>query len=397
MGIELNTEQVYALYDLQDWWNKRDKQVFEISGAAGTGKTTLVRYLIDSIKLSLDEVLFVAFMGKAASQLSRHGLPAKTIHSAIYDYVQVPARDENGRLIILDNGKYKMIGKFKLKEKIGKKIKLIVIDEGSMVNQSTANDLLSFNIPVIVLGDLNQLPPVFGKPVFLQNPDIILKKIMRQAEGNPIIYLSQEVLKGNKIPYGNFQSTDGWVSRKIKRDDLSDYNFKTADIILTGTNRLRYNVNNFMREHLKQIKMLEYPHIGEKIICRKNNWGRMIDKGVFLTNGMTGVVDYISKDTKHKGTMELDFRPDFTDSVFQNIRFDYDHMYSIPDNEIPEKSNIYVDKFEFAYAITVHSSQGSQWDNVLFLNEKMMRDPYDQRRFEYTAITRASKTITIVE
>ena len=397
MGIELNTEQVYALYELQDWWNKQEQQVFEISGAAGTGKTTLVRYLIDSIKLSMKEVLFVAFMGKAAAQLSRHGLPAKTIHSAIYDYVKVPAKDENGKIIIQDNGRCKMIGKFKLKERIGKKIKLIVVDEGSMVNEDLAKDLLSFNIPMIVLGDLNQLPPVFGNPVFLQNPKIVLRKIMRQAEGNPIIYLSQEILKGNRIPYGNFQSDDGWVSRKIKRDDLKDYNFKTADIILTGTNRLRYNVNNFMRENLKQIKVLDYPHIGEKVICRKNNWNVSVDDGVYLTNGMTGYVDYISRESKNKHTMEMDFRPDFTNSVFQNLQFDYDHMYAIPGNEENEKANLYTNKFEFAYAITVHSSQGSQWENVLFLQERIMRDAFDQRRFDYTAITRASKTITIVE
>ena len=86
MGIELNTEQLYTVMDMESWYRSQTKQVYEISGAAGTGKTTLVMYLIQQLGLTLDEVLFVAYMGKAATQLARNGLPATTIPSAIYIY-----------------------------------------------------------------------------------------------------------------------------------------------------------------------------------------------------------------------------------------------------------------------------------------------------------------------
>ena len=76
--------------------------------------------------------------------------------------------------------------------------------------------------------------------------------------------------------------------------------------------------------------MLEYPHIGEKIICRKNNWDKKVDKSVYLTNGTTGFVDYIHRDSFNGKTMTMDFRPDFTKSVFKDITFDYAHMYEIP-------------------------------------------------------------------
>ena len=93
MGIELNTDQLYTAMDMEHWYHSSStKQTYEISGAAGTGKTTLVLYLIDRLGLSLNEVLFVAYMGKAATQLARHGLPAKTIHSAIYNYETVRTR-----------------------------------------------------------------------------------------------------------------------------------------------------------------------------------------------------------------------------------------------------------------------------------------------------------------
>lgn len=396
MGIELNNEQIYAIYDLEHWWHSSTKQVFEISGAAGTGKTTLVRYLIERLGLDYSEVLFVAFMGKAASCMARNGLPAKTIHSAIYNYEKVLDRDENGKIVFKENGKPKMISKFIKKDRIDKKIKLIVVDEGSMVDKKTAIDLLSFNIPIIVLGDLNQLPPVFGDSFFLKNPDIILHQIMRQEEGNPIIWLSQEVLNGNELKIGVYGN-----SAVINKNDISEYNFRYSDIILTGTNRLRYNINNYCREELKQIKNLSYPHIGEKIICRKNNWSKTIEDNIYMTNGTTGFVEYVYRDSFNGKTMTIDFKPDFSKKAFKNVTFSYKHLYEIPGQnndevETIDYTDIYNDKIEFAYAITVHSSQGSQWNNCLYLAENIMRNKEDRKKLNYTAITRASKSIVIV-
>ena len=296
-------------------------------------------------------------------------------------------------MIFKDNGKPKMKNVFVKKEKIGKKIKLIVVDEGSMVDTKTALDLMSFGLPIIVLGDLNQLPPVFGKPFFLQNPDVILRQIMRQAEGNPIIWLSQEILAGNDLKIGVYGN-----SSVIKKSDLTDYHFKNADIILSCTNRLRYNVNNYCREEIKGIKQLDYPHINEKVICRKNNWSKEIDNGVFLTNGTCGFVDDVYRSSFNGKTMSIDFRPDFTHSVFKNVTFDYKHLYEMPGGETDDQdfTSIYNDKIEFAYAITVHSSQGSQWPKPLFLAEDITRNKEDRKKLWYTAVTRGSDSITIV-
>ena len=72
--MQLNRGQETALQNLLQWWRHRTKQVFEISGAAGTGKTTIVRELIDSLGLSNDQVLFMAYIGKATLALSRTGI-----------------------------------------------------------------------------------------------------------------------------------------------------------------------------------------------------------------------------------------------------------------------------------------------------------------------------------
>ena len=368
-----------------------------------THNTTIVLYLIEKLGLRLDEVLFLAYQGKAACRMMMNGLPARTIHSAIYRYEKVPMTDSEGRYLRNERGKIKQKGIFVKREYIGEKeglVKLIVVDEAGMVNGEIGEDLKSFKVPIIVLGDLNQLPPVFGKPYFLNNPDIVLTKIMRQNEDNPIIYLSQQVLAGNQLNIGIYGK-----SAVLKRSDINDTLFSKADIVLTETNRLRWNINNYFREELRKYKQLDYPHNGEKIICRKNNWKKSIDNGIYLTNGMSGYVDTIYKytyDRKAK-TMAMDFRPDFTNSIFKDITFNYEFMYSLRQNTLEEQDNpkdalndFYNDRFEFGYAITCHISQGSQFNRVLYLNENIMRTKEDQRKLTYTAITRAIDSINIV-
>ena len=370
-----------------------DEHLYLTNNYIVTHNTTLVRYAIDRLGLTYDEVLFVAFMGKAATCLARNGLPAKTIHSTIYDYEKVLARDENGKIIFKENGKPKMVSKFIKKDRLNKNIKLIVVDEGSMVEESIAKDLMSYGIPIIVLGDLNQLPPVFGKSFFLTNPDVVLTQIMRQAENDPIVWLSQEVLSYHPLKIGVYGN-----SAVISKDDLNEYHMRNADIIITGTNKLRYNVNNYIRERIKGYKNFDYPHMGEKIICKKNNWSKSIGEGMYLTNGTTGFVENVYKDTFNGKTMTIDFRPDYSKKSFKNVTFDYNHLYAVPGQEDDNNdfTSHFNDKIEFGYAITTHSSQGSQWNKVLYLSENFLRSNEDKKKLLYTGITRAQKSITIV-
>jgi len=393
MGIELNQEQIYAEYDLEHWWHKSSNQTFEIVGPAGTGKTTLIRYFIQNLGLELDEVLFIAYMGKAVSQMIKNGLPAKTIHSACYTYEKEFVRDEEtGRLVFNDKGKPLMRPAFKLKDKIGKGIKLIVIDEGYMVPEQNAIDLLSFGIPTVVLGDPNQLPPVFGKPYFLKSPDVRLSHIMRQKEGDPIIYLSQEVLAHRNLVEGVYGK-----SSVITKRNLTRYQMEHSDIILTCTNRLRGQVNDLFRENFLGINHLEFPNYKEKIICRKNNWSKSVDGGIYLTNGTAGFVDYVDKSTYNtkRHTIDIDFMPDFTTKIFKHLTVDLDGLNSQPGNKDNLSYKIGSELFEYAYAITVHLSQGSQYQNVLFLDDYNTSDIEYSTALKYTAITRAREAITV--
>lgn len=385
--IELNEDQIYASYQAEDWYyNKPSKQIFEISGSAGTGKTTCLRYIIQKLGLELDQVLFVAYTGKAATQLCRNGVPARTIHATFYYYEKEFALDELGRKIKLPNGKYKKVGVFKKKDSLPKKIRLIAIDEATMVNNKFKEDIMSFGLPIIALGDMNQLPPVFGDSAFMLDPDVRLKKIMRQAENDPIVWIANRILDQKPLNPGVYGN-----SCIIRKKELDEYRFKNHDIVLTYTNRLRFAVNSLFRETFLNFPNLEYPYVGEKVICRKNNWDMCIGDGIYLTNGITGTLEYVDRASYNGKTIKVDFQPDFTKRQFRNIPVNYKRLIYNEDSDF----DFMLDTFEFAYAITVSSSQGSQWDRVLALVEDYTGSEEFKKKLLYTQVTRASKVLTL--
>lgn len=389
MDFELNEQQKEALDKSLYWWNKKYKQVFEISGPAGSGKTTIVDFLIKNIGLQQDEVLFMAYVGKATMALTLRGNNAKTIHSTIYNLVEVPIIDENGNYH-KKNGRIIMKPIFEKKESLPEHIKLLVIDEGSMINRNIAEDILSFGIPILILGDLNQLPPVFGEPYFLINPDVILTKIMRQAENDPIIMLSQMALRNEFIPIGKYGSR----CFVIEKENITDNMLIKSDIVICGKNKTRDNINKYVRHTIKKIDKA-YPTIGEKIICRQNNWNLSINDNCFLINGLIGYIEDVYIDTYNGKSICIDFRPEFLDNnCFEKIPIDYNFLFSSINKKTNKKN--YLNKFEFAYAITAHLAQGSQYEKVFVYDEKIGDKEY-YRKWLYTAITRASKYLILAK
>lgn len=368
-----------------------DSHLFMLANGIITHNTTLIKYFIDHIGLDMSDVLFVAYQGKAAMQMSRHKLPAKTIHAAIYDFEKVKDYDENGKIQFDENGNVKKKFDFVLKKEIPSNPKLIIVDEAGMVGEKNALDLLSFNVPVVALGDLNQLPPVMAKPFFLQKPDYVLTQIMRQSERNPIVWLSQQVLQDKPLHYGIYGQ-----SQIIPKSSLTEFQLQESDIVLTCTNKLRHEINNLFRENILNIKKLDIPNEGEKIICRKNNWHRSIEKMYYLTNGMTGTVDYVDVSSFDGKGIKIDFKPDFTKKSFRNLNLDYKALFEPSKKKDELGSYNKYSKFEFAYAITTWLSQGSEFDNVVFLLENHGFDPHIRKKILYTAITRAKNKITIV-
>lgn len=385
-----NESQQGALDAMKHWYTmERDyKPYFTLSGAAGTGKTSLILYFFQMMGFGMNDFICAAYVGKAVTVLASKGLPAKTIHSLIYQRIVTYEKDEQGNVIYTDDGNPKEKFIFALRDHLEGDYKIIAIDEASMVDTSMEADLLSFGIPIIFIGDHHQLPPIFGDSAVMMKPDYILTQIMRQNKDNPIIYLSQQVIHGIPLQVGNYGSSKITTSVELDTNLLQDY-----DTIIMGRNKVRQMFNDHIRYRLLQAH--DYlPMEGEKVICRQNNWKQELGKGFYLTNGTQGIVDHVHFDKMKKGKLPIDFVPDITKHALRKLPIDTEYLKL----KCYETSNYGIsptNKFEYAYAITAHLSQGSEWPSVLFLDGRF-QDYDTTQKLRYTAITRASDRIHIV-
>ena len=351
-----------------------------------THNTTVVKGAINRLNLSDDQYITCAYTGKAALNLQQKNLPSCTVHSLIYHTIieKVTSTDDE-----IDQGAppVKIKFHFILKASLPKKYRLIIVDEATMINNDMRDKILGFGLPTIFVGDMNQLPPIFGVSDVMLHPDFVLTKIMRQSEGNPIIQLSQMILNDDYYDFGNYGE-----SKVVDHIDFDKGLIKDYDMILCGKNKTRDTLNNrIIREILGRSSLT--PFIGAKVVNRQNNWDIAVD-GISLTNGLVGYITNLSKRQSYKGYYTIDFRPDFMDSEFEGLHIDT--KYIVSDYEARKNFGLTkFEKFEYAYCISTHISQGSQYNRVLFLDEPFY-DIETTKKLRYTAITRAIDKITIV-
>lgn len=394
--IELTDEQKELKGKIIYWYRHfgSGKPYFYYSGAAGTGKTTVMKCIIDELDLNRDEFIACAYVGKAVLVLMQHGLPATTIHSFIY----MPRTNVSYEIETDEWGSPHRVKKtsssFVLRKYISKKIKLIFVDEVGMVNDQMREDLQSFGVPIIMAGDQNQLPPVFGTSSILDEPDYVLHQIMRQEEGNPIVYLSQCILAGIPVNFQDYGRSRVIHSIPIDQSIIDDY-----DMIICAKNKTREELNDKIRHDVLGYED-RVPQLGDKMICRHNNWDECQD-GIYLTNGLVGTITDINYASLHRDIIYANFKPDFMKNSFKKLTLDYAYTKADWKDRKGEQGWVFSNKkkveyFEYAYAITVHLSQGSEYPRVLFFDEEF-GDSDTLRRLRYTAVTRARETITWVK
>ena len=257
-----------------------------------------------------------------------------------------------------------------------------------MVPEELAKWILEFNIPVIALGDLNQLPPVIGNSFFLKRPDVVLTEIMRQSSESPIPWLAKSILEGRRLERGTIESKIAIMGQR----DFDKRLFKESDIIICGTNKTRENLNNYYRNELLKINSAD-PIVGDKMICRQNNWDAMIGDNIFLINGLVGYITNIDLEFSTAKRLTIDFRPEFLSESFYDLALDREYL------RLPfqyRKSYISrMNKFEYGYAITCHLAQGSQYNKVIVVNEPF-GDSLFRKQWLYTAVTRAIDQLIIL-
>lgn len=378
-----NKDQKELLDRLNDFNINRDKPIFVYSGAPGTGKTWIIRLFFEMNHISDGEFITCAYSGKASNVLAMNGLPARTIHSLIYDLKFVDRFDET-------TGKTIQIPTFVKKEHLDNDYKYIVVDELSMVPDDIMEDLLSFGIPIIGMGDINQLPPVFGHGSYIENPDFVLHEIMRQAWDSPIIKMSQYVLQGMRLSYGAYGNNCNVLGKIPVSHNLLHY-----DCILCNRNATRILVNDIFRHNILKFYKKGLVVVGDKLVCKQNCWSRELN-GLYLTNGTIGYVEYIDEETTDGKRITIGFRPDYSapDEYFDMVPIS---RKFIEENGADATYKRDVLNFDYAYALTVHSAQGSQYNRVLYIDDGFSGDREIKKKLKYTAITRAIDSIDIVD
>lgn len=387
----LTNEQQSLVKDCYNWFFNENNLVFEYTGGPGTGKSFVLNFIINYLGINREQIAPMAYTGAAAVNMRTKGLlNAGTIHSWIYHTSVTQKYDQSGNIIIDDyfnrpKETLDFVPKIQLKN-----IKLIIIDEAYMVPYEMKKDIEKFGIKILACGDWNQLPPINSKPAYLTSTNVrVLTKTMRQSENSYIGRLAYSSLYGYPISNGYYGDV-----LVINEDELTDQMILSSDIVLCSKNTTREYYNNKIRKLYGFDGKI--PQYGERIICRSNNKLEVVDN-INLANGLIGTVVNFPDVSGFDGkTFRLLFKPDLLNNAF-DIRVSYKYFIAPYQQREVLKNDRYLEgeKFEFGYSITTHLSQGSEFNNVIVIDEPMMGDL--KNRLSYVAITRAKQRLIYVK
>ncbi|MDD6878687.1 MAG: ATP-dependent RecD-like DNA helicase [bacterium] len=357
--------------------NSMEKNLFVITGGPGSGKTTIIKSIVDlymelekiSRNKALEEIALLAPTGRASKRLSESTLfPSTTIH----------------RFLKWN----KETDKFSVNEYNKAECKFVIIDEASMVDTYLMDSLLrglKIDTRIVIVGDYNQLPSVGPGQVLkdIIDSDVIekvtLNKLHRQNDGSNIIDLAYDINNGiinedifNKKDDLVFIKSDDIpneikkISKEFENADYKDFQilvpmYKTINGI-DNLNKILQGIFNPKEKGKNEIKLDDVIYReGDKVLQLTN----MPDENVF--NGDIGIISYIEE---------------------KQITIDFDGNYVkyTPSN---------YKKFKHAYAISIHKSQGSEFSNVIIpISKSYSKMLY--RKLYYTAVTRSKRKLILI-
>lgn len=376
--IEFNDEQEEAIGLAVQWYKDfRDglpvREFFALGGFAGTGKTTVAKY-IANLCCSPARVKYIAPTGKAASRLRDKGCSgAGTIHKFLYNFLGTSSKDDP---------------EFQIKETLDESPLLIVCDEVSMVGNRMGRDIMSKGIPVLFLGDLGQVDPV-NDDAFLspEDFDYNLQKIERN--GGNIVRASFYVRTGGRLPAREYDDVKVYDRRYTMNDVEKHVDVDSVMLCSYNSTRQLLNAKARMTLNYQESRM---PIIGEKLICTFNQHNYAIANGEqFTLMDLRELHDHEIGDTDDEFMMMATLKS-ITNNEVKTAKF-YSGCFIGADEEERNGCMKRPGGFDFGYALTIHKSQGSEWMNVMLIEEFMRSTPY--HKLFYTGITRAIKHLTV--
>ena len=357
--VELSDEQRGVVEAIEEWLTT-DRQVMAFGGYAGTGKTTVVSHLLRHHAAKV-----CAFTGKAAHVLRSKGVEgASTIHGLIYKAVTLCSLCEQKPQYCSCKTPVPRIV-FKRRSFID--AKLIIVDEASMISSFLRQDLESYGVKVLYVGDHGQLGPIGNDVGVMANPDVKLETIHRQAAGSPILQFAHHVREGHAPKAFGDEAT---IITEYP-DKLADF-----DVAICGFNRTRNLLNFRIRRELGFRE--RGPLVNERLVCLRNSR----QHGVF--NGMLATVLKVDRE-EHTITVA-----DESGRTYDALPF-WGKQFGAP--KTCKDVDGWITLWDYGYALTCHKTQGSQFDNVLVVDEQC--DFWSPTRWLYTAATRAAKRLTM--
>lgn len=393
--MNLTNDMYEGLSRLERWYRKRNHQIIDIAGVVGTGSWQLIQQFIERSDLDPREVMYLTYNQKQLLELAFKRFHAFYINNIIYKYTRYV--DFNSLPVVNSNsdGVIKYEWKKDVKKKINSMYRLIVVFDSVLLNEKILMDLASFGLPIILLRDPVLLPSP-DTYTFCREPNIVLREINPELSNNSIIYFAHKILNGDKLKYGNYDNVS-----IVPRNQMNLYNLKSADMILTMSNKLRENINNIFRERILKQKTIKNI-VGEKVIVMNNMYGhRLVNSDekrikIFLTKGLVGYITKCNGHAINTKYVPIELRPEFYHESFDDLIMDrhYLNNINIPSRQIIPDEII---NLEYAYALTVQLARLSYWDKVTIIadvNEE--QDSELQMRLLYSAITSARKSITLI-
>lgn len=365
--------------------------VFILTGGPGTGKTTTLNGVIKILKAQKKRILLCAPTGRAAKRMSDlTGEPSRTIH----------------RLLEVDfNAKGEL--KFKRNETNPLPADVVIADEMSMVDALLMCSLVRAIKPTskfIMVGDSNQLPSVGAGNVLKDLiashyiPSVELKEIFRQAAQSLIVTNAHRIVNG-EFPVLDDRQNDFFFMNKSLESDIAElviqlakqrlpdtYGFSPIDDIqvlcptkmgMAGTKELNKQLQSALNPPSQNKAELKFFDVifrtGDKVMQTKNDydvlWTKNNEKGSGIFNGDIGIIRSV-------------------DRFSQNVTIDFEGRVAIYTSEM-------LRRLEHAYAITIHKSQGSEYDAVIIPITAFTHNLL-YRNLLYTGVTRAKKMIIVI-
>lgn len=372
-----------------------------ITGGPGTGKTTIMGVLGEYFKRNKISCVFAAPTGRAAKKLSEAcGCEASTIHRLLGVRSTICSDDDD---LLPDDraGKYNSL--LFVHGKDNPIIcRVIVIDEMSMVDTMLFRHLLDATdkgTSIILVGDPDQLPSVNCGDILRDLltcrsiPAIRLDALHRQADDGTIASNAGLILEGEEpkcsgddfevISCGSEEEAQETIARIVlehKDEDIICLSPTKNENVALGTVQLNKLIQSLeVKDDLKILKRGQslVLHVGDKVMQNKNDYSiEWIDpvtgevlQGIF--NGELGVITDI-------------------DPLKASVTITFD------EGKTAEYKGKLLDNIDLAYAVTVHKSQGCEFDRVIIALGKMNALLY-KRSLLYTAVTRGRMNVTIVE